>query len=1443
MQIDLTTEYAKMADLLSVSSDGLQLKVQVISGTVLVTETMEAPEPSSNFGFTFGKTQVFTSTGAGGDLYIRGTSQYSRVEVTVSAGDFNAGISPFNGGSGGGGSSSGTTETPASIKQKYESNPDTNPFTDAEQTAVQELINSGGSTGVSNVEVTYNSSSKVAAVVVDGVSGSAVLTGVSTESYADSKSNEAITTANAYTDQKISEIPGGADTYSKQEIDSKDQDTLNSANTNTQTEITKLSNELSTKLVSDKDNAANKLSFNVNEVTALESDKTVAIKATDNAYLGIIESNGAVSEKVKATKTDVEINSELNLKNNQIKNAADAVDDSDTPNLAQVKTLISQSGGGGGSSNPYPTSVLLDHDKSVDGDGYTGLLVRLIMEGSNNLISNRLPVDFGGSSVVGNNLDISYKRLTASGEELILTDLHTLNNAILLKQNIDDGKVEIPVFGDTQSFVQSDGKSETLTNPEFVLRGVVGQDYYMIDTDFPAYVQYAELPNADVVLEIFRDDESIFKTSFAGTATGVASEINLPKLFISSETPIKIKLTLSNGQDLLLAGENGLPYFAFSYKPYTLKDIAAASSSEGNPVTEITHNVNSEGLETTISLNDGTQINSNRVVLEASDNIDLTMGFRAIADNMINANSGVCYSYKESEPVVRQYDPLFDVSLMGIATETRSFGEIKIATRGVFDVINLNLNDRVEGEFLYYGDDNMLGFSGGVGANELPIGLYLGGAKMYIDVDVYNRAKDISKAQAASEFDVIKANMVQAVGEDDNFLSLNLSGGTLLQSSGQSIYRSDEKIKLEIGLGGDGLEIDGDSVKTSKPLDLSNNVINNLADATESHQAVPLTQVRSLIADAGGSDGSGSGDVSWVGDTSENAGKIIVAESDDGKNIRSIDLTAQDIESLKTSVEENKSSIEEVDSSLAGILESVTQNTNRVGSTEEKLTHREFAQVSTLGSLSITQEQINAASNKKEISQIFFDASVTSADHHRYILRLNIANGNSLNNFLPNSSGGLLIVTSAQGELGHRLRYDFIDDLGAYYFASMPEKESDFIDFIKLESKDLTEIEEDIAKLQRDYGNITETVNGLSNDVSANANSVVLLNDSLLETNAKLQKVIDVTYDRPHLDQLSDLGLTDESFAAVDGAESGLRVFLSAAYQGGVDTWEITLKVEDAFHGMLPEQGGVVVIQRFNSLLHAYYTAESGKVYSALISSTDVFYDWVDITASGGSSELEARVSQVELDITAAQEMISSQSTLIDDNKGNIELLTEELDTQDQKVDLIEQTCLKNTVELEYDPAESELKLSGSTIRSPDLSVLATVSLKTAASAIVTKTAYWGWSDNDLTTITAPEIQDTLSNDRGYTDKIYGDSVEVFIGREATYLRDASFVLSRLDSTAKYIYIAVPLIVDPAPLAIIYNGLVTNWLHKDLDFGNGDMYRVFASEHKVLSDSTIIKIV
>ena len=140
MQINLTTSYTALSSLIDVAAT-TKFKVQVISGRVLATESAEEPDQYSSEGYQFGSLEMFTSTASFGTLYVRATSPDTRIEVTVADTGFSEGVSPFTGAtgstSGGGG---GTSETPASIKQKYESNPNTNALTDE----LKEKIESAG---------------------------------------------------------------------------------------------------------------------------------------------------------------------------------------------------------------------------------------------------------------------------------------------------------------------------------------------------------------------------------------------------------------------------------------------------------------------------------------------------------------------------------------------------------------------------------------------------------------------------------------------------------------------------------------------------------------------------------------------------------------------------------------------------------------------------------------------------------------------------------------------------------------------------------------------------------------------------------------------------------------------------------------------------------------------------------------------------------------------------------------------------------------------------------------------------------------------------------------------------------------------------------------------------------------------------------------------------
>lgn len=845
----------------------------------------------------------------------------------------------------------------------------------------------------------------------------------------------------------------------------------------------------------------------------------------------------------------------------------------------------------------------------------------------------------GGGTISGDTLDIGYKRISPADEETLLTDLNTLSESILLKSNLSDGKVEVPVFEQTQTFTQGQAKTENIVNPEFTLRGVVGQGYYMIDTDFQIYMQYAQLPTSNIKLEIFRDDTLIHTSEFTGTATGTPSDVPFPRLFIAAETPIKIKMTLVDGTDLTVVGSDGVPFLEMPYKPYVLRDIAAASSGEGNPVASVEHNVNSEGLETLITLQDGTPITSNRVPLETSDPKDLKIDFVATVQNVINANAGVCYSY-DNAAVVRPYSSLFDVSLMGVALETVAQGDIKVAVRGVFDVVNLDISDRSEGEVMYYGDDNMLGFTGEVGDNQHPIGLYLGGATLFLDVDVYNRSKDIAKARQLSEFELLKADTIVAIDKSENFLALNASDDIIMQSAAKTIIRGADSVDLEVGSGNKVFTLAADKISSSLAIDLNGNSIENLPEATESSDAVNLGQVQTLIAQSGGTGGGGSGDVSWAGDLTGNESKILLGAGEDGKTIKSSQYYEADLTQMIADVNGNGEHIQELQGSLSGILDSVSQNTNRIGATEGKLDHREFPQVTTLESLGITREQINAAGNKSAVAQLFFSGSVESAEHHKYVLRLNIESGDTLNGLLPNSEGGLLVVSSVETQSLHRVAFDFFDVAGGVFVASKAGSSIPLLDFIQLGAQDLTELEDRVTAVERsEVKNRTDIVEVGAEQVEIKED-VAELQNLTSQTSIKVNRLIDATYDRPHLDSIESLNLTDESFANASTPQDVLEVFRQSPYLGGFATWELTIKTADNYHGLLPESGGFFVIHRFDSLLYAQYYAESGKVYVASIATDNTFHDWKDTTAEGGgdNTALESRVKANE-DAVVAQDL------------------------------------------------------------------------------------------------------------------------------------------------------------------------------------------------------------
>jgi hypothetical protein len=122
MRITIPNDYTELYTLVSGATASTKFKVQVMAGRITAQES--ASQPDVGEGYQFGNLEMFTSTAEFGQLWVRATGT-AEAEVTIADTGFSSGISPFIGASGtstGGGG--GSSETPASITQKYESNAD-----------------------------------------------------------------------------------------------------------------------------------------------------------------------------------------------------------------------------------------------------------------------------------------------------------------------------------------------------------------------------------------------------------------------------------------------------------------------------------------------------------------------------------------------------------------------------------------------------------------------------------------------------------------------------------------------------------------------------------------------------------------------------------------------------------------------------------------------------------------------------------------------------------------------------------------------------------------------------------------------------------------------------------------------------------------------------------------------------------------------------------------------------------------------------------------------------------------------------------------------------------------------------------------------------------------------------------------------------------------------
>jgi len=119
MRLELTDEWTQLYTLVDGASASTQFKIQVTSGRV---QAATGDEPETNDGYQFSRSESFTFTPEFGDLWVKSTGGTSAIEVDIADTGFSGGVTPFNGATGSSTGGGGSSETPASITQKYESN-------------------------------------------------------------------------------------------------------------------------------------------------------------------------------------------------------------------------------------------------------------------------------------------------------------------------------------------------------------------------------------------------------------------------------------------------------------------------------------------------------------------------------------------------------------------------------------------------------------------------------------------------------------------------------------------------------------------------------------------------------------------------------------------------------------------------------------------------------------------------------------------------------------------------------------------------------------------------------------------------------------------------------------------------------------------------------------------------------------------------------------------------------------------------------------------------------------------------------------------------------------------------------------------------------------------------------------------------------------------------
>lgn len=765
--------------------------------------------------------------------------------------------------------------------------------------------------------------------------------------------------------------------------------------------------------------------------------------------------------------------------------------------------------------------------------------------------------------------------------------------------------------------------------------------------------------------------------------------------------------------------------------------------------------------------------------------------FAGISTVEVSAGEGIV---KETEIGLRNFLFDYDHALSGIALADSAVNDdVVCAVKGIFPApAGLPISDQNAGDVIVLDSEtNLLQWPSLGAEGSKIIGWYAGDNEIWIDVDMYNRFRDIERLASGGELgDDITVKKI--IGKDSSGTGVEfVSTDTTLKAVG----------KVDIDINTETIvEVTQAGVKTNLPIDMGGQKITNVEDANENSDVPSWLQVKNYVAEngGGGGGGTGDGDIKWVGSSTGNHGLITFVEADDGKTLNALELTYGQVAGAVTKVGEHTTEIGELDDFYKTLASQVNDDMNALSLLKQDIEKQfELDEVTTLDALGITDESIHAVHGDRDnIAKIFKTGKVR--DGNKYVLTMNEFVGKDLHGFLPTSTGGVFKVTSAHSYTHrdpsmtdeylppfkeHRVIFEWFDTDGGYYTAFLDQDDL-FTDWAIV--NDTTQVEAntaDIANIKTDVSANTADISTLTTNVSTNTDELSDTKGKLAQIDVEVTKVENVI-GIPNTQDINDLGITEQQVIDANGdTEAILRLFRNAKLNGASSEYHYVANTPEGndFYGFLPDNnGGVFSIIQYVSLAdpNEYYTlaqyiSEENIVKRSVINFADSFDDWA--AHSGGDSVVSLRN-----DFEKYKTVTNATIARLEETIGTLQTLIESAFNQQELTYSGSQlTSTMTNIKGETSESSVHISSSGGGGDVPD-----------------TFNVYVGWDSND--SVTAEEI------------KQIGEHGKVQVETLKSELLTKEFTTTRTlndEYDYKFSFIAFPKnAVEPDPDQVNYNG-------------------------------------